>query len=796
MQGDSKKAIEFLKKVQPHGLWALTAIALDRKALSTETFSPSEEVACLAWIERYNGKRNIYWHVNPVRHMVRKKAEREDIKEVIQLHVDIDPRAGESLEEERPRILKQIEEPPLGIPRPTTVIFSGGGYQAFWKLREPIPINGELSAAEDAKLYNMHIERAFVADNCHNIDRLMRLVGTVNIPDAKKKKKGRVETVAELVWHDEKLVYDISEFPKAVQVQMTGEGGGFSSAAKTVEVSGNVQRITDVDELNEWNVPERVKVIIVQGNDPDNPKADDNSRSSWLFDCICQLVRADVPDDIIFGIITDKDFKIAESVLEMNNNAEKYAIRQIERAKEWVIEPQLRELNERHAVISTIGGKCRIIEEVMDHALGRPQLARQSFEDFRNRYSNKKVQVGIDEKTGFPIKVALGKWWINHPLRRQYETIVFAPNREIPDAYNLWKGYACDAIEGDCSLFLNHVKNNVCSGNEEYYTYVLGWMARCVQQPDSPGQVALVMRGGMGTGKSFFAKQFGSLFGRHFMQVADPKHLVGSFNAHLRDCVVLFGDEAFFAGDKKHESTLRTLITEETITIEAKGINAENSPNYMHVILASNKSWIVPAGADERRFFVLDVGSAEKQNTSYFRKIAAQMNEGGREALLYYLQNYPLADFEVRNVPKTEALHEQKLLSLTPEEEWWYNKLMEGAIFKNSDDWEKEVVKEAVFDDYVDYMRQANTMRRANKTTLARFLFKVNPETKQFRRNQIVQVPTNDGFFREVNKRVRFYSLPDLKTARENWEKIFGKNVWPEIVTEQAELDMDNAPPF
>jgi hypothetical protein len=35
---------------------------------------------------------------------------------------------------------------------------------------------------------------------------------------------------------------------------------------------------------------------------------------------------------------------------------------------------------------------------------------------------------------------------------------------------------------------------------------------------------------------------------------------VGNFNVHLRDCVMLFADEAFCDGDKQHESVLKTLI--------------------------------------------------------------------------------------------------------------------------------------------------------------------------------------------------------------------------------------------
>ena len=75
------------------------------------------------------------------------------------------------------------------------VVFSGGGYQAFWKLETPISINGDLGRAEDAKRYNQQLELLFGGDNCHNVDRIMRLPGTVNVPDERKRTKGRT------LWH-------------------------------------------------------------------------------------------------------------------------------------------------------------------------------------------------------------------------------------------------------------------------------------------------------------------------------------------------------------------------------------------------------------------------------------------------------------------------------------------------------------------------------------------------------------------------------------------------------------------
>jgi hypothetical protein len=67
-----------------------------------------------------------------------------------------------------------------------------------------------------------------------------------------------------------------------------------------------------------------------------------------------------------------------------------------------------------------------------------------------------------------------------------------------------------------------------------------------------------------------------------------------------------------------------------------------------------------PALPAARRFFVLDVGDAHKQDHRYFAAIDKEMNNGGREALLYLLLNRDIAGFEVRDVPQTAALADQK----------------------------------------------------------------------------------------------------------------------------------------
>lgn len=765
---DTPAALDFLERWEPGGPWVLTAIRPDRKSIDTATFTDRE--AAGEWLEEHNGKYNLYFHVNPCTGPLTKKANLSEVAALAWLHVDIDPRAGEDIQEERERALRLLQEPPEGVPRPTVIIFSGGGYQGFWKLADPMPINGDREKAEHAKLYNLQLEVLLGADNCHNVDRIMRLPGTINLPDKKKLAKGRTKTLATLVEFNDSA-YPLSTFIPAAPVQTPGDPT--FGPTTTVTVSGNVPRLGSVEELSQWEVPDRVKVIIVQGRVPNEPKEGDDSRSAWLFDAVCNLVRCNVPDEVIYSVITDPDFGISESVLEISNT-EKYALKQIASAKEFAVDPKLAAMNERYAVISNIGGKCRVVEEVRDPILDRFTLSMQAFTDFRNSYCNQQVAVGSDDKPKF---VPLGHWWLTHPKRRQYERVVFSPEVEVPGAYNLWSGFSCEARPGDCSLLLEHLKSIICSGVEEHYNYLLGWMARLVQKPGEPGQVAIVMRGDLGTGKGFFTHQLGSLFGRHYLQISDPKHLVGNFNVHLRDCLLLFGDEAFYAGDKKNESVLKTLITERLLTVEAKGVDAETAANLTHIILASNSRWVVPAGASERRFFVLDVSDQHRQDTHYFGMIAKQMENGGREALLHMLLTHDITDFEVRAVPKTVALNEQKMLSLSPDEEWWYSKLQDGILLSHSTEgpWPENVLKEELLSDYVERMREFNVARRGNPTAFGSFLRKVVPGIRSWQG-------------RRGDQRPYFYAVPRLEVCRAAWETRAGEVDWPEVEQREEEL--------
>ena len=161
------------------------------------------------------------------------------------------------------------------------------------------------------------------------------------------------------------------------------------------------------------------------------------------------------------------------------------------------------------------------------------------------------------------------------------------------------------------------------------------------------------------------------------------EHLTGRFNSHLRQCSFLFGDECYGPKDKSAEGTLKRIITEDTLTIEAKGRDAIEEPNCLHVMLASNNEWVIPAGAHERRFMVQRVADTHRQDAAWFAPIFQQMRSGGYQAMLFDLLERDLRDWHPRRIVHTAALAEQQDESLSPLDAWWLE-LLQSAVLAGS----------------------------------------------------------------------------------------------------------------
>lgn len=330
-QPNHADAWAFLDRFHPGRLRVITGITLDRKQIPTATFRSDQRAEFMAWVEACaKMPANLYFSVAEPTGPKDRKMERSDVRAVHFLHVDIDPRAGEDMEAERTRILAMLSNPP-GLPPATCIVSTGGGFAAYWALSEPIVTDGNLAKAEDAALYNLAIERALGGDHCHDASRIMRLPGTINLPDARKVKKGRVPALAQVVEWNADRVYPLAMFSKTTPFAQVST----DAPAPKVDAA-SARTLQHPDELGA-GVSDLAKVVIVNGEDPDSP-GHFPSRSEAVYWVVCELVRAGLDDATILGVLQHPTWAIAESIREKGKGAARYAARQVERARAAVAE--------------------------------------------------------------------------------------------------------------------------------------------------------------------------------------------------------------------------------------------------------------------------------------------------------------------------------------------------------------------------------------------------------------------------------------------------------------------------
>jgi hypothetical protein len=341
------------------------------------------------------------------------------------------------------------------------------------------------------------------------------------------------------------------------------------------------------------------------------------------------------------------------------------------------IDALVTEINRKHFVTQE-GGKTFVVTEFRENSQRRLVWAQRR--DFENLHAHDKITVVAKGRQ--PHARSKANVWFEHPNRRTFDRVDFDPSgKSRPGVYNLWTGFAVEPQRGNWDKFQQHIFNVICSGDPDAFEYLINWLARMVQRPEQLGEVAIVMRGGEGTGKGIFARTVGKLFGQHGLHISQPEQLVGKFNEHCRELVFLFADEAFYAGDIRHINVLKAIITEPTLMIEPKGLRAFPAKNHLHLFMASNNDWVIPASLDARRFCVLDVNTSKAGNRGWFDAINQQMeHDGGLAAMLYDLKRRDIGGFNVRDVPQTDALNDQKIASLPLDLKWWLDALKQECV--------------------------------------------------------------------------------------------------------------------
>lgn len=355
--------------------------------------------------------------------------------------------------------------------------------------------------------------------------------------------------------------------------------------------------------------------------------------------------------------------------------------------------------------------------------------------DFKARHANEFIQfetIGRDGSSSFKLSNVASEWlkWKNKRTAINGMTFDLTLPAGVTECghYNLWTGFSIQPVENErlYDVFKAHVTNVIASGDEILAEYVLDWCAFGFQNPAKPIGVALVLRGMKGVGKGLFGSALKDLWGKHSMHITSSHTLVGQFNSHLIDKPFIFADEAMYAGDRKGEQVLKGLITETSMAVETKGYPIFMADTAFKILMSTNSDYAVPATSDERRFCVMDVSESKLGDVDYFTALrtVTESNEG-LAAILWGLLNRDLSEVDIRSVPETDALKEQREFNLSTAAKFMVHLSQSGL--NDSTLWQGAISSKALYDSYVNWANDVrlNEYHRITQNRLTKYLKKL-----------------------------------------------------------------------
>jgi len=527
--------------------------------------------------------------------------------------------------------------------------------------------------------------------------------------------------------------------------------------------------------------------------------------------CFEKLFLDDYNEDqteVMFHRGSDKDVKQSTGTLiqilqEKNLNHIIFLISNIEKITKKNKSPQQQKFeknavvdffNKEHAIVD-MGGKIVVLKENFNSNFKKKELTFYDFPNFRKKYQSL-PPVFWNKK---PIPQT--EIWISAENRREYNSIDYLPGDETEHLkiYNVWSGFSVRRKEGNCSKYLEHIRNVIASGDEKIYNYLLDWMADSVQNLKKRSGVAIIMKGRQGVGKGVFASNFGKVFGDHFLHIGRANALTGNFNSELMGKSLVFADEAFWGGDKAIAGILKSMITEDTLRIEYKGKEPFYTKNYIRIIAASNNDRVVPAEMSERRFFVLEVSDKKIKDYSYFTEIENEMSNGGRAHLLDILLKRDLSIVDIRDFPKTKALMSQKIYNLDSTDSFFYEFLETASVdsffmsmtnisqrdcdfyydnIPKGSEWITEIPSSVFFKFYLWWAKERKEKHPCN--SVQSFSMQVQ-KTLSVKASKIKN---------KKGEWVRGYIFPSVDKTRKNFESHLGQEIFLKEENNE-ELDLD-----
>jgi hypothetical protein len=605
-----------------------------------QDFGTDVQTAASWALARNSEHLNVHYSVNLVRTGLNKKPSKADFVGMRFAHLDVDPPKGNATF--TPLERHSVEQQLLDA-APCTIVWSGNGYQALWRLND----SPSVMAVEEI---NKGLIEALNGDRgTHDVSRLLRVPGLVNWPDPRKRELGRVPALACIRYGDDGSVADLVQlqrrFPAPVEATRSTK---CEDQPRDVEAGtvGDWQPLTAED----LGLPEATLLRrLIEA-----PEGKDRSRDTLHM--TCEGLRYGLTKEQVVGVLLNPVNAISAHCLGEKDPL-RAAQRSIERAlgEEDVMalfRVHDRERDRRMAsgeveaaelaltaqtklwTMETMLSDCVFIEDSSQVADTTRLGYVLGLADFRNSTAASVVTVERPAKNGSvrKVKALLANEWLAHPERATVSTRTFKAGEgsivTAPDgrsALNSWRGFKMDQAPDDWAErarpFVEHVGLLFGSDQERF----LDWTAHTAQRPgELPTTAWLHVSRKTGTGRNLIAKILGKVFiGYAALAFPLAATLRDGFNAGLAGKVLAVVDEIDEGNShRKHQMAqdLKQLITAEVRTINQKFASKYEEKNACRWLIFSNSTAALPLEDEDRRFNVVQF-DGEPEDAGYYKRL-------------------------------------------------------------------------------------------------------------------------------------------------------------------------------
>lgn len=240
--------------------------------------------AAIDWAVKFNVPgRNIYWTANRCDEEVGSKPSKEEITSARFAHVDIDPpKDGSPCD--KTAVIRKLEA--CSLP-PSVIVDSGNGIQALWRLAD------DTNDLERVEAINRAIAQRFAGDSGYNIDKLLRVPGTVNHPNKAKRERGCDPAMSRLISYCRERLYTLNKLEISFPIAAVAE----AKVRAAVVVADDVELLTSGD-LSQGDTAKLRKML-----DTPVDYFRNSDRSAWAYGIACQMVDDEYEEAQVLGVL-------------------------------------------------------------------------------------------------------------------------------------------------------------------------------------------------------------------------------------------------------------------------------------------------------------------------------------------------------------------------------------------------------------------------------------------------------------------------------------------------------------